>query len=54
MIPIYLEEKIIKYLEFIAKNEVGCAPSCGYFEEIILKARQLLEEKKNDKQLKLF
>lgn len=37
---------IIKYLEKMAKHECGCAPSAGYFEELILGAREALQKAK--------
>lgn len=54
MIPKSLESEIIKYLKFIAKQELGSAPSAGYFEQIILKARELLKEKNNNVDYQLF
>lgn len=37
-------KKVEKFLKHISKLEVGRAPSVGYFEQIILEARESLEE----------
>lgn len=39
-----------KFTRLIANLEIGCAPSVGYFEELILKARKAIaiEKSKNE------
>lgn len=38
-----MTKEIKKYLNKMANHECGCAPSAGYFEELILEARKLIE-----------
>jgi uncharacterized paraquat-inducible protein A len=40
----FFMKKVEKFLKHISKLEVGSAPSVGYFEQIILEARESLEE----------
>lgn len=43
-------KKVEKFLKHISRLAPGSAPSAGYFEEIILEAREALHEfKKNQK-----
>lgn len=40
---------LLKFAQFIAKHEKGCAPSCGYFQEMIEKAENVINKALGEK-----
>jgi hypothetical protein len=41
---ISIAPELLAFAEYVAKLELGCAPSAGYMEEIILKARKAINQ----------
>lgn len=39
-------DELLAFAQYIARLELGCAPSVGFFEEIILKARKAVDSSK--------